>query len=122
MKIFELFWEKVGTIAIASLIGAAYGLLISPIILYLFPQIAVTEVVKIFSLIFLTISLISGKFLIESILGLIYTIAGFFIALVAIGGMDIQSSEEEIKKIIRSSAILTFLGVLCGVFAVLLYK
>lgn len=125
MNISEFFWEKVGIIAIASIIGAVYGLIISPIIHYLFPQITVIQVVKVFSLVFIFISLLSGDFLINSILGLIYTIAGFFTGLTASEGGGVLCSEETVKDIFsgsRSSLVFALLGVLCGALTIFLYR
>ena len=117
MKPSEFIWEKVGAIAIAALLGAIYGIIISPIILYFFPQITLPQVITVFCLAFSTIGIISSNFLIKSTLGLIYTIAGFFMGLGAVG----SSFDEEVKNLLRTSIGFTLLGIICGVMVVILY-
>lgn len=117
MKLSDFIWEKVGAIAIAALLGAIYGIIVSPIILYFFPKITMPQVIKVFCLAFSTIGIISSNFLIKSTLGLIYTIVGFSVGL----GVAATSYSEEIKNCLRTSIGFTLLGIICGVMVVILY-
>lgn len=117
MKLSDYFWEKVGAIAIAALLGAIYGIIVSPIILYFFPKITMPEVIKVFCLTFSAIGIVSSNFLIKGTLGLIYTIAGFFVGLGVVGG----SCSEEVKNCLRTSIGFTLLGIICGVMVIILY-
>jgi hypothetical protein len=117
MKLSDFIWEKVGAIAIAALLGAIYGIIVSPIILYFFPRITMPQVINVFCLSFSAIGIISSDFLIKSTIGLIYTIAGFSVGLGAVG----SSCSEEVKKCLRTSIGFTLLGIICGVMTVILY-
>jgi hypothetical protein len=117
MKLSDFIWEKVGAIAITVVLGAVYGIIVSPIILYFFPQVTMGQVIKVFCLAFSTIGLVSSNFLIKSTIGLIYTIAGFFVGLGAVGG----SCSEEVKNCLRASIGFTLLGIICGVMVIILY-
>lgn len=75
------------------------------------------QVIKVFCLAFSTIGIISSNFLIRSTLGLIYTIAGFFVGLGAVG----DSCDEGVKNCLRTSIGFTLLGIICGVMVVILY-
>jgi len=116
-KLSEFIWEKTGAIAIASLIGAIYGLIVSPLMLYLFPQITLQQVIKVFCLAFSAIGVISSKFLVEIALGVIYTIAGFFVGLGAVGG----SASDPVEYCIRNSFWFMLLGIICGAAVFFLY-
>lgn len=118
MKASEYIWERIGTIAIAILTGSLYGLMVSPILIYIYPKIALIHVVKIFSLAFLLVGLFSSNFLINSVLALIYTIAGFFIGLLSTGG----GSPPEIKSIKQGVALFLSVGVLSAIFTIILYS
>ncbi len=84
MKLSEYIWERIGIIVITSLIGSLYGFLVSPIIIYFFPQITVMHVVKVFIITFLAVGLFSNRFVVNSAINLIYLVAGFLG--VAVGG------------------------------------
>lgn len=118
MKPSEYIWERIGTIAIAILTGSLYGLMVSPILIYIFPKIALINVVKIFGLVFLLVGLFSSNFLINSVLALIYTISGFFIGLIAMGG----GSPPEIKSIKQGVALFLTIGVVSAIFTIILYS
>jgi hypothetical protein len=118
MKASEYIWERIGTIAIAMLTGALYGLVVSPILICLFPKIALINVVKIFSLVFILFGLFSSNFLINSVLALIYTIAGFFVGLIATGG----GAPPEIKSIKQGVVLFISIGVVSAIFSIIIYS
>jgi hypothetical protein len=118
MKASEYIWERIGTIAIAILAGSLYGLMVSPILIYIFPKIALIHVVKIFSLFFLIVGLFSSNFLTNSLLALIYAIAGFFIGLIATGG----GSPPEIESIKQGVVLFLSIGVVSAIFTIILYS
>ena len=118
MKASEYIWERIGTIAIAMLTGALYGLIVSPILIHIFPKIALIHVVKIFSLVFLVVGLFSSNFLINSVLALIYTIAGLFVGLIATGGCP----PPEIKSIKQGVALFMSIGVVSAIFTIIIYS
>jgi hypothetical protein len=119
MKASEYIWERIGTIAIAVLTGGIYGLIVSPIIIYFFPKIAVIDVLKIFSLVFMVVGLFSSNFLINSVLTLIYAIVGYFAGLLASGGGTLP---EDFKNIKQGSALFISLGVISAIFTILIYR
>lgn len=107
-KYSEIFWEKVGAIAIAALIGAIYGIIASPVIIYLAPQVTLSQVVKVFCLVFSCIGFFSSQFLIQTALGAIYTITGFFAGLGAVRSV----SAEQVRHFRRMPFWFTLIGFL----------
>lgn len=120
-KIFNFFWESVGFIIITVLIGSVYGLIASPIILFFFPHIKVIHVIASCCIVLMATGLFSFKFLIDSTIGIIYSIGGFITGLTILGG-GIPHDPDILRGIggVKLKTVLLFLiGLISGIFAVI---
>jgi hypothetical protein len=128
MKIIDYIWGKISAAILVVYVGAAYGLAASPVIIYFFPQIKVIQVATVFSISFLSIGLISANFIIEAAIGMIHLIAGFLTGIYIWAGAragllpSYPFRYVENNGIKKGPIIFILLGIISGVFVVLIYK
>lgn len=115
----EFVWGRIGFALLGLLAALVYSLVFYPVARYFTPDVSWLQLLKIFAVIFLLISLLSRKWLEIACLGSVYALLGFAFGLLASNNTTVFPGFS-VYKTGRDVGVALLIGALaCGV-AVLL--